>query len=171
MFHFSPLDFKRLKFPILRAMKEDVLTRNNSEAFTIQEMSKLSGLSEPTLRYYEKIDLFKPVPRDPQSGHRRYPAETARVIHALACLHSSGFSIEGMRTYLHLLEEGTKGAAQQKELFAAHAKEMALYIERLQIRRHYLESKVAYWDAVERGDTDAVQRIAEAIQRLLPRLT
>jgi hypothetical protein len=63
MFHFSPLDFKRLKFPILRAMKEDVLTRNNSESFTIQEMSKLSGLSEPTLCYYEKIGLFKPVPR------------------------------------------------------------------------------------------------------------
>jgi hypothetical protein len=76
-----------------------------------------------------------------------------------------------MRTYLQLLEEGTKGAAQQKELFAAHAKEITQQIEHLQIRQHYLETKVAYWDAVERGDTDAIERITEEIHRIIPKLT
>ncbi|GHO59947.1 MerR family transcriptional regulator [Ktedonobacter robiniae] len=150
---------------------EDILTLRNSESFSIQEMSKQSGLTEPTLRYYEKIGLFKPVPRDPRSGHRRYTAEIARAVHALACLHASGFSIEAMRAYLQLLEEGTKGAAQQKELFAAHAKELECQIERLQVRKEYLKSKEAYWDAVERGDADAVERVTEEIRRIIPRLT
>ncbi len=44
---------------------------------TILEASRRSGLSEPTLRYYEQIGLIGPVPRDPSSGHRRYDAAAA----------------------------------------------------------------------------------------------
>ncbi|GCE25040.1 MerR family transcriptional regulator [Dictyobacter alpinus] len=135
-------------------------------SFTIQELSKQSGLSEPTLRYYEKIGLIQPVPRDPSSGHRRYPATTAQVVNALACLRASGLSIEDMRTYLQLLEKGTQGAAQQKELFQAHATELEHQIERLQMRKQYLEGKVAYWDALERGDEEAVQRIIAENHRI-----
>lgn len=40
-------------------------------AMTIQEVSRRSGLSEPTLRYYEEVGLVGPVGRDERSGHRR----------------------------------------------------------------------------------------------------
>lgn len=144
---------------------------SKSESFTIQELSHQSGLPEPTLRYYEKIGLIQPVPRDPSSGHRRYPADTVRVANALACLRASGLSIEDMRTYLQLLEKGTQGATQQKELFHTHAKELECQIERLQIRKQYLEGKVAYWDALERGDIEAAQSITEENHRIAAKLT
>jgi hypothetical protein len=32
-------------------------------AFTIQDVSRRSGLSEPTLRYYEEVGLIGPVGR------------------------------------------------------------------------------------------------------------
>ena len=76
-----------------------------------------------------------------------------------------------MRTYLQLLGEGAQGAAQQKELFHMHAQELERQIERLQIRKRYLEVKASYWDAVERGDSEAVQRITEEIHRIAARLT
>jgi DNA-binding transcriptional MerR regulator len=38
-------------------------------ALTIQDVSRRSGLSEPTLRYYEQVGLISPVGRDPGSGH------------------------------------------------------------------------------------------------------
>jgi hypothetical protein len=44
-------------------------------AFTIQDVSRRSGLSEPTLRYYEEVGLIGPVDRDASSGHRRYSGE------------------------------------------------------------------------------------------------
>ena len=44
-------------------------------ALTIQEVSRRSGLSEPTLRYYEEVGLVGPVGRDARSGHRRYDEE------------------------------------------------------------------------------------------------
>jgi DNA-binding transcriptional MerR regulator len=41
-------------------------------ALTIQDVSRRSGLSEPTLRYYEEVGLIGPIERDPSSRHRRY---------------------------------------------------------------------------------------------------
>jgi DNA-binding transcriptional MerR regulator len=136
------------------------------ELFTIQELSQQSGLPEPTLRYYEKIGLIQPVPRDPRSGHRRYPSAIVGVVNALACLRASGLSIEDMRTYLRLLEQGTQSAAQQKELFQTHANALEREIEQLQSRKLYLEGKAAYWDALERRDTEAAQRITEENHRI-----
>jgi len=57
-------------------------------ALTIQDVSRRSGLSEPTLRYYEEIGLIGPVARDENSGHRRYRAEELDVLQALACLRA-----------------------------------------------------------------------------------
>ena len=42
---------------------------------TIQDVSRRSGLSEPTLRYYEEVVLIGPIARDPSSRHRRYREE------------------------------------------------------------------------------------------------
>ncbi|SRR6266700_3209117 len=52
-------------------------------ALTIQEVSRRSGLSEPTLRYYEKIGLIERVERDESSGHRRYGAAVVNRIDAI----------------------------------------------------------------------------------------
>jgi DNA-binding transcriptional MerR regulator len=69
-------------------------------AFTIQEVSWRSGLSEPTLRYYEEVGLVGPMDRDENSGHRRYSAEDLHTLGALACLRATGVGIEDMRTVL-----------------------------------------------------------------------
>ena len=53
---------------------------------TIQEAARRSGLSEPTLRYYEEVGLIGPIARDPSSGHRRYREVEVDTPQALACL-------------------------------------------------------------------------------------
>lgn len=60
---------------------------------TIQDASRRSGLSEPTLRYYEEAGLIGPVPRDPSSGHRRYGEDDLDTLQALACLRAMGVGI------------------------------------------------------------------------------
>ena len=68
-------------------------------ALTIQDVSRRSGLSEPTLRYYEQVGLIGPVERDESSGHRRYREDDLDTLQALACLRAMGVGIEDMRTY------------------------------------------------------------------------
>jgi MerR family transcriptional regulator, copper efflux regulator len=66
---------------------------------TIQNASRRSGLSEPTLRSYEEIGLIGPIERDPSSWHRRYREEDLDTLQVLACLRAMGVGIEEMRTY------------------------------------------------------------------------
>ena len=81
---------------------------------TIQEASRRSGLSEPTLRYYEQVGLIGPIPRDTSSRHRRYRDEDLDTLQALACLRSMGVGIEDMRTYQANRARGHSAAASPR---------------------------------------------------------
>jgi MerR family transcriptional regulator, aldehyde-responsive regulator len=140
------------------------MTRTDTAVRSIQEVARLTGFSDATLRYYERIGLIGPVPRDESSGHRYYDEDAVRVIESLACLRTSGLPIEDMRRYLTLLAQGPEAAAEQHALFAAHAARVADEITRLQVRLRYLRAKTDLWGARERGDTAAEARAArEAI--------
>ena len=140
------------------------------ETLTIQEMARQSGLSEYTLRYYERIGLLTPIPRDRSSGHRRYPADTVSVIESLACLRGTGMSLEDIRTFLRLRRQGSLAAGELKELFAAHLGVLTEEMEQLKVRREYLENKVAYWEAVAAGETGAAEEVRQANRLLIPKL-
>jgi DNA-binding transcriptional MerR regulator len=133
-------------------------------AFTIQEVSRRSGLSEPTLRYYEDAGLVGPIGRDQRSGHRRYQTEDLDVLEALACLRAAGVGIEDMRTYLANRARGREGAAEQRDLLLRHAERIEAEIVAQQARLRYLREKAALWDARDRDDSAAE---AETIRRLV----
>jgi MerR family copper efflux transcriptional regulator len=91
-------------------------------ALTIMEVSRRSGLSEPTLRYYEEVGLIGPVDRDATSGHRRYGAEDLDALQMLACLRALGMGIDDMRTYqANRVRGGRAVAAEQRDLLRQHA--------------------------------------------------
>jgi DNA-binding transcriptional MerR regulator len=136
---------------------------------TILEASRRSGLSEPTLRYYEQIGLVGPVPRDPSSGHRRYDAATMDVLDSLGCLRSAGLRVEDLRRYLDLLARGDAAAAEQQELFDHHADRLEAEIERLKVRLEYLRLKARLWEARDRGDENTAQRLVPRLVELIDR--
>ena len=140
-------------------------------ALTIQEVSRRSGLSEPTLRYYEEVGLVGPVDRDTRSGHRRYQDADLDVLQALACLRALGMGIEDMRTYqANRARRGTAVAAEQRDLLLRHAERMTAEIAALHTRLDYLREKAALWDARAHGDAAAEaaaqQRVHAALSRM-----
>ena len=141
------------------------------DTLTIREMAQRSGLSEYTLRYYERIGLLTPIPRDQSSGHRRYSPDTVGLIESLSCLRGMGMSLEDIRAFLHLWQQGGSfAAAEIKELFAAHLAVVTEEMEQMKVRMEYLANKVAYWGAVEEGRTDAAEEVRQANYLLMPRL-
>ena len=138
---------------------------------TIQEMARQSGLSEHTLRYYERIGLLTPIPRDNSSGHRRYSTEMVAVVESLSCLRGTGMPLEDIRTFLHLREQGRVAASEQKALFQAHLAVITEEAEQMKVRMEYLADKVAYWTALEAGDIEEAEEAKEAARRLMPALT
>ena len=139
-------------------------------AFTIQDVSRRSGLSEPTLRYYEQVGLVGPVDRDESSGHRRYRDEDLHTLEALACLRAVGVGIEDMRTYQANRSRGRAAAAEQRELLLRHAERIEAEIETLRVHLGYLHAKAALWDARDRQDKDAESQASEQVQAIIPRL-
>ena len=121
---------------------------------TIRQMAAQSGLSEYTLRYYKKVGLIKPIPRDRSSGHRRYSLATVEMVEELSYLRASGLSLNDMRTFLRLREHGNEAAAELKALFLTHAEVVENEIHTLKIRQQFLSGKVAYWDARINGDME-----------------
>ncbi len=139
-------------------------------AFTIQEVSRRSGLSEPTLRYYEDIGLVGPVDRDARSGHRRYCDEDLDTLQILACLRGMGMGIDDMRTYQGNRLRGRAAAGEQRELLLRHADRVEAQIEALKSHIVYLHEKAALWDARDRGDAageaEAWERVRAAAGQL-----
>lgn len=138
--------------------------------FTIQDVSRRTGLSEPTLRYYEDVGLVGPIARDERSGHRRYGEADLETIGALACLRAVGVGIEDMRTYLANRARGRAAAAEQRDLLLRHAERVEEEIAAQRARLGYLREKAALWDARDRGDTAAEaaawQRVEAAVRGL-----
>ena len=116
-------------------------------ALTIQDVSRRSGLSEPTLRYYEEVGLIGPIARDASSGHRRYRDQDLDTLQALACLRAMGVGIEDMRTYQANRVLGQAAAAEQRDLLLRHAERIQAEMATLRIHLQYLREKAALWDA------------------------
>ncbi len=137
---------------------------------TIQDVSRRSGLSEPTLRYYEEVGLIGPVARDASSGHRRYREQDLDTLQALACLRAMGVGIEDMRTYQANRELGHAAAGEQRDLLLRHAERIEAEIVTLHVHLEYLREKAALWDARDRGDAVAEAQASQRVQDVAPRL-
>lgn len=139
-------------------------------ALTIQDVSRRSGLSEPTLRYYEQVGLIGPVERDESSGHRRYREDDLDTLQALACLRAMGVSIAEMRKYQANRARGREAAGEQRDLLLRHARRIEAQLATLHIHRDYLRAKAALWDARDQGNPDAEADANRRVLDMYPRL-
>ena len=137
---------------------------------TIREASRRSGLSEPTLRYYEEVGLIGPVPRDDSSGHRRYGERDVDTLQALACLRAMGVGIHDMRTYQANRALGHAAAGDQRDLLLRHAERIQDEIRTLHVHLDYLQRKAALWDARDRGDAVDEAEAQLRVNEILPEL-
>ena len=137
---------------------------------SIQDISRRSGLSGPTLRYYEEVGLIGPIERDASSGHRRYRDEDLENLQALACLRVMGVGIEDMRTYQANRRRGHEAAAEQRDILTRHAARIEAEIATLQRHRVYLTAKAALWDARVAGDAVAEAAAQERVHAAISQL-
>ncbi len=119
--------------------------------YTIQQAAGLTGLSEHTLRYYERARLLDPVRRQSSSRHRRYSAEDVARLRTLSCLRAAGMPLERMRRYFELLAQGASAAPLQHEMLVAQRAVLQERLRELEDHLRYLDRKIDYWQAVRDG--------------------
>ncbi|MEI3066903.1 MerR family transcriptional regulator [Phascolarctobacterium faecium] len=91
---------------------------------TIREIAAKTNMSTDTLRYYERIGLLPPVPRN-AVGIRNYDEYFVNFINFIKKLKASGMSLEHIIDYIRLAEMGDATIQERKKLMA-EAREMLL---------------------------------------------
>lgn len=82
---------------------------------TIKEVSEAYGLSQDTLRYYERVGMIPPVTRSP-SGHRNYQEKDLAWVELAKCLRNAGLTVEAIVQYVKLSLEGEGTISARYEL-------------------------------------------------------
>ncbi|MDY5045340.1 MerR family transcriptional regulator [Phascolarctobacterium sp.] len=98
---------------------------------TIKEASQVTGVSADTLRYYERIGLIPPVPRN-ESGIRNYDEASIGWINFIKCMCGAGLPIEALIEYVALCKEGDKTEASRKAILIEQRDILQQRIESLQ---------------------------------------
>lgn len=91
---------------------------------TIREIAAKTNMSTDTLRYYERIGLLPPVPRN-AAGIRNYDEYFVNFINFIKKLKASGMLLEHIIDYIRLAEMGDATIQERKKLLA-EAREMLL---------------------------------------------
>lgn len=137
---------------------------------TIQQAARRSGLSVPTLRYYEDVGLIGPIARDASSGHRRYRERDLDDLQVLACLRAMGVGIEDMRAYQANRARGNAAAAEQRDILLRHAERVEIERAALRVHLDYLRRKADLWDARDRGDATAEAEAQARVHEIYPEI-
>ncbi len=112
---------------------------------TISQVSKKYELSADTLRYYERIGLIPPVPRN-QSGLRDYNQESCNWVEFIKCMRSAGLPIEVLIEYDKLFRQGDKTITARKELLIEQREILSHKIEDMQQTLSRLDYKIELYE-------------------------
>ena len=88
-------------------------------SLSIAATAERTGVSAHTLRYYERIGLIDPVPRD-ENGRRLYRDDDLARVDFLRKLRSTGMPIVQMQEYVDLVREGPSTEPARLRLLEEH---------------------------------------------------
>lgn len=81
----------------------------------INEVSLKFGITQDTLRYYEKIKLLDPVQKD-KCGCRDYQQSDIQRLKFIICMRDAGLSIQVLQKYIELYNQGDDTIEERKNL-------------------------------------------------------
>ena len=118
---------------------------------TISEVSEKFGITQDTLRYYEKAGIIPRIARTP-GGVRDYQPEDLGWIEHVVCLRNAGMPVESLVEYLRLSQQGDDTFSERLELLKEQKENLKMQQRKLQDAMDRLDFKISsYQAAVETG--------------------
>ena len=87
--------------------------------YTIKQVSEMTGLSIPTIRYYDKEGLLPDLQRK-ESGYRVFSEQDLEAIDLIACFKESGLTIREIRHFMSLVKQGDVTLDERLAIFQIH---------------------------------------------------
>lgn len=118
---------------------------------TIREVSERYGISQDTLRYYERVGLIPPVSRT-AGGIRNYTEEDLRWVELAKCMRSAGLPVEAIIEYVRLFHEGDSTIPDRLQLLSDQREALLKQRREIDATLNRLNYKISrYEEAVKTG--------------------
>lgn len=112
-------------------------------SYAIGQFSKLTGLTSPTLRYYEQEGLLS-VHRD-AAGRREYSEQDVEWLHFIKRLKETGMPIREIRRYAQLRYQGDSTMQERLTMLEEHHKNVLEEQQKLAENLRKLEEKLSFY--------------------------
>jgi DNA-binding transcriptional MerR regulator len=118
-------------------------------SWTTREAAEKCGLTQYTLRWYERIGLLRPIARGPD-GRRRFDDKDLEWLTLIGKLRATGMSVRDMQRYAALVRSGA-GEPERLELLQRHREMVVQAITDRQECLELLDYKINYYRATRKG--------------------
>lgn len=98
--------------------------------YTIKEAVEKTGLTEHTIRYYDREGLL-PLLKRTKNGVRKFSDSDIEWLRLICCLKSSGMSIDQIKNFMNLCLQGEKTCEDRKDILVEHKDHIMNQIESL----------------------------------------
>ena len=115
-----------------------------TENLSISDVAAETGLSNHTLRYYERAGLLLGVDRN-GSGHRRYTPDDVSWLVMVTRLRATGMPIRMIRRYADLVRAGEGNEAERLALLEAHRSEVIAKRDELERNLEAIDYKIGLY--------------------------
>lgn len=122
---------------------------------TIREIAAKTNMSTDTLKYYERIGLLPPVPRN-AAGIRNYDEYFVNFINFIKKLKASGMSLEHIIDYIRLAEMGDATIQERKKLLAEARETLLDKINSLQLVAELADYQLRNYENLLQPETYAL---------------
>lgn len=112
-----------------------------SNAISIGELSRLSGVSRHTLRFYEVEGILKPAGRA-ANGHRRYHREDVLWLEFVLRLKLTGMPLAEIKQYAVMRAQGEKTLQLRLSMLKLHRERLVTRINELSTCASVLDDKI-----------------------------
>lgn len=112
----------------------------------IGEVSRQVGLSEHTLRYYEKVGLLPP-PKRRAGGQRVFDARDLQWLALLVKLRKTKMPLRQMLVYAELVRQGDDTIPERLDLLARHERKVVETIAEMTSCLETVREKLAIYGA------------------------
>ena len=120
--------------------------------YSIGEVSRMFGLPQSTLRYYDKEGLLPHIQRQ-GAGIRRFDEQAIEALRVIECLKKSGMEIKDIRQFMEWCAQGSSTYPQRRAMFIRQKESVEAEIARMNRVLDMLSFKCWYYEqAIKDGN-------------------
>lgn len=120
----------------------------------IGEVSKLTGLSEHTLRFYEKSGLLPDIAK--RGGIRDYGPRDINALSVIECLKKSGMPLADIKTFMEWCNMGDATIKNRYDMFVQRKQAVQSQLAEIQKTLKIIDFKIDYYGKALKAGTLAI---------------